>query len=409
MIALMSVAVIAASGAAAPGRVDRLVFPLHPQHNHASCIVECPNGDLLVTWYRGSGERTADDVAVMGSRLRRGRSVWSPEFVMADTPGFPDCNPCMVVDDRSTLWLFWPVILNNQWESALLLYKKSNDYQRSPGVPKWQDGGVVLLKPGAEFTARVEADFEAAWRSLADNLSATDRELLSTYLADRRQAAADKLRMRLGWMPRPHPVVLPGGRMLLPLYSDLFDFSLITYTDDHGVTWRVSEPIVGAGNVQPSIARRKDGTLVAYFRDNGPPPQRVLVSFSKDNGATWTRPEDTELPDPGAGVDVLVLASGTWLLVNNDTERGRHSLAITISHDEGRTWRRKYHLERDDPGSEAGSYSYPSIIQSRDGLILVTYSFTPNAETRAKLGQGRTIKHVTLREEWLLREATELR
>ena len=41
-----------------------LVFPLHPQHNHAPGIVQCPNGDLLVSWYRGSGERQADDVAV---------------------------------------------------------------------------------------------------------------------------------------------------------------------------------------------------------------------------------------------------------------------------------------------------------------------------------------------------------
>ena len=38
-----------------------LVFPLHPKHNHAPGIVECPNGDILVSWYRGSGERTADD------------------------------------------------------------------------------------------------------------------------------------------------------------------------------------------------------------------------------------------------------------------------------------------------------------------------------------------------------------
>ena len=38
-----------------------LVFPLHHQHNHAPGIVECRNGDLLVSWYRGSGERQADD------------------------------------------------------------------------------------------------------------------------------------------------------------------------------------------------------------------------------------------------------------------------------------------------------------------------------------------------------------
>ena len=65
-----------------------LVFPLHAQHNHAPGIVECPNGDLLVSWYRGSGERSSDDVAVYGARLRKGSGRWSEPFLLADTPGF---------------------------------------------------------------------------------------------------------------------------------------------------------------------------------------------------------------------------------------------------------------------------------------------------------------------------------
>ena len=55
---------------AAEGVLDaELIFPLHPQHNHAPGIVECPNGDLLVSWYRGSGERRADDVAPVMARV----------------------------------------------------------------------------------------------------------------------------------------------------------------------------------------------------------------------------------------------------------------------------------------------------------------------------------------------------
>src|ERR1041385_7498127 len=29
---------------------SEIIFPLEVWHNHASCIVECPNGDLLVVW-----------------------------------------------------------------------------------------------------------------------------------------------------------------------------------------------------------------------------------------------------------------------------------------------------------------------------------------------------------------------
>ena len=58
---------------AKPFHSAELVFPLHKQHNHAPGIVECPNGDLLVSWYRGSGERSADDVAVL-RRPAQGRA-----------------------------------------------------------------------------------------------------------------------------------------------------------------------------------------------------------------------------------------------------------------------------------------------------------------------------------------------
>src|SRR5882724_3251611 len=75
-----------------------LVFPLHDKHNHAPGIVECPSGDLLVSWYRGSGERTADDVAVYGSRLSKGAANWDEPYLLADTPGFPDCNTALFLD-----------------------------------------------------------------------------------------------------------------------------------------------------------------------------------------------------------------------------------------------------------------------------------------------------------------------
>ena len=111
-----------------------LVFPLHAAHNHAPGIVECPNGDLLVSWYRGSGERSADDVAVYGSRRVHGSDSWSEAFLMADTPGFPDCNTCMMIGSDDRLWLFWPTILANSWESCLTNFAVATNYTE-PGSP----------------------------------------------------------------------------------------------------------------------------------------------------------------------------------------------------------------------------------------------------------------------------------
>src|SRR5215831_6142229 len=74
----------------APFIESELIFPLEHWHNHASCIVECPNGDLLVCWFHGSGERTADDVKVEGARLRKNSRTWTSRFTLADTPNYPD-------------------------------------------------------------------------------------------------------------------------------------------------------------------------------------------------------------------------------------------------------------------------------------------------------------------------------
>ena len=183
-------------------------------------------------------------------------------------------------------------------------------------------------------------------------------------------------------------------------------------TDDWGATWKTSTPLVGFGNIQPSLARKKDGTLVAYMRDNGPPPKRLHVSRSRDRGETWSAVEDSTLPNPGTGAEVRVLANGHWVLVYNDLEQGRYSLAVSMSEDEGATWRWTRHLERSvarqgppDP-QQRGEYHYPSIIQARDGTLHATYSyFIPPADgdegrPRAALVR-KSIKHAHFNEAWV--------
>ncbi|MFN3490478.1 MAG: exo-alpha-sialidase, partial [Emticicia sp.] len=48
-----------------------LIFPIQEKHVHASSIVALPNGDFLCVWFHGSGERTSDDVKLMGARLEK--------------------------------------------------------------------------------------------------------------------------------------------------------------------------------------------------------------------------------------------------------------------------------------------------------------------------------------------------
>jgi len=149
--------------------------------------------------------------------------------------------------------------------------------------------------------------------------------------------------------------------------------------------------MVGLGNIQPTLARRKDGAIVAFMRDGGEAPGRVMVSESKDDGETWTVARDTELPNPSSSLAVINLADGRWLMVLNDTEDGRHQLAVVVSEDEGRTWKGKKYLDKSPP--REGSYAYPTAIQAGNGRVHVTYSHSANA--------GKSIKHVEFDPAWL--------
>ena len=367
-------------------------------HNHGSCIVETPGGDLLACWFYGSGERQADDVKIVGARLKRGATAWSERFTMADTPDLPDTNCCMIVDPAGRLWLIWPTILDNHWESALLKFKISEDFERD-GPPVWKTQDVLHVKPGAEFAATVKTAMEKFQPR-------ANEPKIKAYIDYALSASQDKLKTCLGWMTRAHPFILDGKRLIVPLYSDGFNFSLMAITDDWGQTWHTSTPLIGEGNVQPSIVRRADGSLYTLMRDNGLPPQRIQQASSFDRGETWSEVTDTELPDPGAGLEIMSLANGHWLVVNNDTEKGRHSLCVRVSDDDGRTWKWSRHLERDAAEAEGGRYGYPSLIQAKDGTLHATYSYQFAKSKIVNDAQGRlmreAIRHVHFNESWIL-------
>ncbi len=370
-----------------------LIFPLESWHNHGSCIVECPNGDLLVCWFHGSGERREDDVEILGARWVKAKQQWTKPFTMADTPGFPDTNCCMIIDQQETLWLLWPTIQANTWESALMKVKQSTNYMMPQGPPKWDVMRVMHVKHSGDFPAQVK---EKLTEQLG-NRRVDDR--VQRWVDSIQRQAEDKLTRRIGWFTRAHPLILEDGRMLVGLYSDGFSFSLVGITDDLGKTWTYSEPIVGGGNIQPSFARRKDGTIVAYMRDNGPPPERVLVSESKDRGETWSKVYDHPvLINPGSGLELMRMTDGDWVCIYNDRPDGRHSLAVSLSDDEGQTWKWTRHLENRQEGQ--GQFHYPSIIEGSDGKLHATYSYfisTPhNGEEK-----GKSIRYVTFSKDWI--------
>jgi len=389
---------LAMVSSAAPAQTGELIFPVNPQHNHGSSVVETAQGDLLAVWFHGTGERNADDVMLQGSRLRqadRAAGKWAEPFVMADTPDLPDCNPVLFIDPRGVLWLFWVTVQDNQWGGALLKYRTAKQYA-ADGPPQWEWQEVIHARP-QDLQARFTSVLDHAEESLGP-LAATIPKLTS-MLEEGRRAAESKLSQRLGWMTRLHPIMTSDKRMMLGLYSDVFNCSLAAFTEDWGQTWSFSFPILDPdiskiSNIQPSFVKKKDGGIVAFMRDNGL-PKKIRTAVSNDQGVTWSGLSTLDITNPGSSVECIALASGRWALICNDVE-GRHQLAVYLSEDEGATWPHARALERVEP--EKGNFSYPSIIQTRDGMIHCTYSYS------LKDTPGSSIKHAAFNEEWVMQK-----
>jgi predicted neuraminidase len=254
--------------------------------------------------------------------------------VVVENPDHPPGNAILFVDHQKRLWLVWcrmestrPIRRGSGWDRCRLMYRISGDDGET-----WSD----------------------------------DKKLVEDDL----------------WaVPRNVPVTLRSGRLVLPLEAsvDNVEGSIFLVTDDDGKNWKRSHFIPHGS--QPTLAQRKDGTLVAFLRQ----APKIHQLESKDEGLTWTKPQPTELNNPDAGIAMTPLQNGHWLMVFNDTPIQRTPLSITRSQDEGKTWEKPLHLE-----SNPGEYSYPCIIQTTDGKIELTYTFRRYA-----------IKHVEMNEDWI--------
>ncbi|WP_430974076.1 sialidase family protein [Sunxiuqinia rutila] len=362
---------------------EELIFPEQSEHVHSSSLVALPNGDLLICWFQGSGERKSDDVRIMGARLEQGKKQWSKPFLMADTPDIPDCNPVLFLNGQDKLFLVWIAVNGNRWEGSILRTRTSTNYDKL-GAPVWEWQDNILLKPSEEFVEEIAAQFEQmpelhhGWAGYAP-----------LYDEQIKKASHDPVLRSIGWMSRIKPLILPSGRMVLPLYSDGFNLSICALSDDDGKTWQPSKPIVGRGPIQPALALCTNGDLVAYMRDSGDAPARVNRSVSKDNGYSWSYTQKLDIPNT-ASVELLNLQDGRWAFVGNDVSDGRYQVVLMLSDDEGQSWKWKTYLEKDEPHSKSsGSYSYPSLIQTPDGRLHISYS--------SRTGDhGKSIKHLVV-------------
>jgi len=77
-----------------------------------------------------------------------------------------------------------------------------------------------------------------------------------------------------------------------------------------------------------------------------------------------------EVLNPNSGIDAVALRDGRVVLVYNNTSQGRSPLNLAVSRD-GEKFS-MFHTLENAPGEE---FSYPSMIQGRDGDLHIVYTW----------------------------------
>ncbi|MBB6324684.1 alpha-L-fucosidase [Algoriphagus iocasae] len=292
---------------------------------HASTLVETPEG-ILASWFGGSYERHPD-VSIYTSLLKDGK--WSSPVMVAD--GVEN------KDFRNPTWN--PVLYRNADTGQIVLF-----YKEGPNPREWwglyktsEDGGktwskAIQIPPGMLGPVK--------------NKSVT--------LAD-------------GTLLHPSSFETNG----------VWSMHVESTTSDIK-NWKKTE--IDNGNfhaIQPTVLFYPNGKLQMLARTQ---EDVIGTTWSMDGGKTWSTVESTGLVHNNSGIDAVTLKSGIQLLLCNPIKDGRNKLSLFMSMD-GVNWNEIYVLE-DQP---KGEFSYPAIIQAKDGTVHLTYTYN-----REK------IKHVAL-------------
>lgn len=293
---------------------------------HASSLIELESGDLLCTWFGGTRE-SHPDVQIWVSRKPIG-GVWSEPVPVAKAEeelGGSVFNPVIVQCGGDTLQLYY-------------LSPDINDGRMITSC----DGGHTWSKSVA-----LEKDFTGPL---------VNKPL---YLADGTILAGSSMEGGPGW--RIH----------------------VERSEDQGKTW-TRTPILNDPKefklIQPTFLKHSEEKIQLLARSGGKTPDtKIAQCWSEDGGKTWSEVTNTTLPNNNSAIDAVTLTDGRHLLIYNHSTRedetcgrkGRGILTLAITED-GVNWEAAAVLEY---RTGAVQYSYPAIIQTKDGLVHITYSW----------------------------------
>ncbi|SHL40724.1 alpha-L-rhamnosidase [Chitinophaga jiangningensis] len=297
----------------------RAAFP----ESHAATIAETTEG-LVAAWFGGTKEGFKD-VCIWTSHFKNGQ--WTSPVMVADG----------VLNDSTRHACYNPVLYYTPEKELLLFYKIG------PNVAGWT-GWMMRSRDNGKTWSKREA-------------------LPEGFLG-----------------PIKNKPVLLDGKLICPSSTEKDGWRAhLEITADYGKTWTKTGPLNDGKTVsaiQPSLLTYADGRWQIMCRSKN---RTINESWSTDHGKAWSPMTASTLPNNNSGTDAVTLKDGRQLLVYNHVKPApelkngkgaRTPLNVAISKD-GRNWSAALVLE-DSPVSQ---YSYPSVIQTSDGLVHIVYTW----------------------------------
>lgn len=299
-------------------------------------------GKLYCQWQSSQTDEDSADTHVMYAVSSDGGRTWSAAKVLAQNIGKGYCT--------SGGWL--------SAETGLVAY-----------INFWPDD---LSDPRGGWTYYVQSQDGEHWTEPKQVTMADGTPLAGVFEQD------------------PH--VLSTGRIVCASHLQPGLFVCPIYTDDPGgVTgWKKGDfTASGSGSasneMEPSLFVQSDGTLCMIFRDQQS-SYRKLISYSLDDGATWSAVQKTDMPDARTKQSAGNLSDGTAFMAGCPvTNSLRSPLAVTLSAD-GKSFTKAF-LLRSNAGDPALMYEgkakrlgfhYCKSL-SADGYLYVGYSTNKEA------------------------------
>lgn len=312
---------------------------------HASTIAETPSG-LVCSFFGGSHEGNPD-VCIYVSRHLEGK--WSQPVKVAEG----------ITNDTLRKACYNPVLYQIPGKELLLFYKIGKN------VRDWSGWLIRSFDDGATWSA-AEPLPEGFLGPIKNKPEAVNGNLVCPSSTEEN-----------GWLVH------------------------FEYTPDNGKTWTKTEAVNDSAFdiIQPSILFRKEGGLQMICRSRN---ENLISAYSAD-GIHWDKPFALPMPQNNSGTDAVTLKDGRHLLVYNhkkmaeswDQPQGRTPINVALSHD-GINWEAALILE-DSPIKE---YSYPSVIQGKDGMVHIVYTWRREKIKYVKVDPAKLKSRPILNEVW---------